>query len=129
MEFSLGDTPTTGSVLSTNFFLQDKRNKKIIVPTTTIEDIFNLNDIRQCKLLKVDCEGSEYAIFENMNLKILEKIQYIFLEVHPVAGSSSESLLKFLNDFFEIRYQKTKTSKRGLYDQLIEVFGKKKMGT
>jgi hypothetical protein len=44
------------------------------------------------KLLKVDCEGSEYDIVEALDAATAGPVQQISMEVHPVAGRSAEGL-------------------------------------
>jgi len=44
------------------------------------------------KLMKVDCEGSEYDLFDALNGEQAAGIRQIAMEVHPVAGRSMEQL-------------------------------------
>jgi FkbM family methyltransferase len=44
------------------------------------------------KLLKVDCEGSEYDIVDALDAAAAAAVQQISMEVHPVAGRSAEGL-------------------------------------
>lgn len=43
------------------------------VPTMSFDDLFSLCNIKKCRLLKIDCEGSEYEILFNSK-KFKEKI-------------------------------------------------------
>ncbi len=44
------------------------------------------NNIDKIKLLKIDCEGSEYEILNNVNRSILNKVEYLFGEFHAKGG-------------------------------------------
>ena len=67
------------------------------VQTTTLERIFEKNDIGHCDLLKIDCEGSEYALIYATPDKIFDKISAIFLEYHEwTDGQDSDKLKRFL---------------------------------
>ena len=46
----------------------------------TLSDVFKGFDGR-CKLLKIDCEGAEYEIFEN-SLHLLDRVDYLVIELH-----------------------------------------------
>jgi len=46
----------------------------------TLEELFTKESITRCKLLKIDCEGSEHEILLNTN--ILECVQYLSGEFH-----------------------------------------------
>ncbi|NIP39174.1 MAG: methyltransferase domain-containing protein [Candidatus Dadabacteria bacterium] len=48
----------------------------------SLNDIFSENSIDHCDFLKVDCEGCEYHIFKDVADEVLDKIDYMALEVH-----------------------------------------------
>lgn len=52
------------------------------VKTFNLNTIFSDNKIKYCDLLKLDCEGSEYEILENLDNKIFAKIGSIIMEYH-----------------------------------------------
>ena len=58
------------------------------VSCTTLDRIFSDYAIDHCSLLKVDCEGAEYEIFESASDETLAHIDSIILEWHPVADKS-----------------------------------------
>ena len=79
------------------------------VQATTLERIFQKNKIGKCDLLKLDCEGSEYAIIYSAPKDIFKKIDNIFLEYHDWAcppklqcrrmeGENSEKLKNYLKN-------------------------------
>lgn len=50
------------------------------VSSTTLDDIFSKQLIGSCKLLKIDCEGSEHEIL--CNTKVLDRVEYLAGEFH-----------------------------------------------
>ena len=70
------------------------------VKTITLDDILLRFKIDKCKLLKIDCEGSEFEIFYNS--KLLNKIEYVTGETHSYDNkrNNRESLLKYLEKYF-----------------------------
>ncbi|NCY22470.1 FkbM family methyltransferase [bacterium] len=44
-------------------------------------------------LLKVDCEGAEFEIFESLSPEFFRAVKQILVEIHPVSGKAPESLL------------------------------------
>ena len=71
-----------------------KGNKKVIIETITLKDVFEKNKIGACDFLKIDCEGAEYEILYNTPLKYLEKIKSITLEYHK--NGNVDELQRFL---------------------------------
>ncbi len=59
-----------------------KQRENTNVSSTTIENIKKQNNIDKIKLLKIDCEGSEYEILENLSSDVLKKIELIRGEFH-----------------------------------------------
>lgn len=71
-----------------------------VVPCDTLPDIFRIHTLPRIDLLKIDCEGGEYDIFDNVPAEVMEKIGAISMEVHNTDGAWSrlESLHKTLRD-------------------------------
>ena len=65
------------------------------VQTTTLERIFQKNQIEHCDLLKLDCEGSEFKIIYSAPKTIVSKIIHIFLEYHDWIDNENSKELKF----------------------------------
>jgi FkbM family methyltransferase len=61
-------------------------------PCFTLERIFTDCRINRINLLKVDCEGSEYGIFETLSSDTAARIDQIAMEVHQVEGASADHL-------------------------------------
>lgn len=95
--FSLGRFSTQGSLKTVGFSYEDKNARHIKVKSFTLEKLFKENNINHCALLKMDCEGSEYLIFESLPKGFLKKINMIFIEVHIVKDRKP----LMLKDFFE----------------------------
>jgi FkbM family methyltransferase len=67
------------------------------IPSTTLDQIFDSLGVDKCKLLKIDCEGSEYEIL--FSTHSLSKVEYLSGEFHynqllQDQGYSVEGLLK-----------------------------------
>ena len=54
-----------------------------------------LNETGYCSLLKIDCEGSEYEIFEGASERTLKRIQKVVCEYHKTADRDGENLRTF----------------------------------
>lgn len=84
--------------------VHDKRaGKKIKVPTITLEQIFKENNLEKIDFLKVDIEGGEWDIFENIPEYLLDKIDRIAIEIDgtPEKPTSTTKFLKLLKGKFE----------------------------
>ncbi|WP_432718333.1 FkbM family methyltransferase [Pectinatus frisingensis] len=77
---AVGDNSGGASACLSNLHLTGHRVYNI--PSLTLEDIFNKYNIIKCKLLKIDCEGSEYDILEKSKLDLLKNIEFIRGEFH-----------------------------------------------
>ncbi|MDD5617541.1 MAG: FkbM family methyltransferase [Candidatus Omnitrophica bacterium] len=68
----------------------------------TLAEVFDENNIDQCDLLKIDCEGCEYQILFGLPKDYFSKIKRIYLEYHEFKSSDAaynhESLIKLLKD-------------------------------
>jgi len=83
--FEFGATSTLGSLSAAGFSLRKNKAKGIETIATTLSEIFADHSLGQVKLLKIDCEGSEYAIlFEEGAQEALRKCRFLIMEVHPV---------------------------------------------
>ena len=63
-----------------DFNWEIQSNKKIEIDTMSFNDF--ANDLDKIDFLKVDIEGSEYDLFENMSIENLNKIRKIGCEYH-----------------------------------------------
>lgn len=62
-----------------------------VVPSSTatveiqglsLEELFQLNGLKRCDFMKMDCEGCEFEVLLNASPRILERISHICLEYH-----------------------------------------------
>ncbi|MFN7161309.1 MAG: FkbM family methyltransferase [Candidatus Gracilibacteria bacterium] len=87
-------------------YAKDAKQYKI-VPGISLDDIMKENNIEICSLLKIDCEGAEYDIFESTSPETFSKIQAIFMEYHEHFGRSHKELIEiFEKNGFTIRHLK-----------------------
>ena len=76
---------------SMNIYGKDKG----AIESTTIDMLMKAYDIDNIRLLKIDCEGSEYEILEGSE-HLLDKIDAIRGEIHPMAGKSQQDLMTLI---------------------------------
>ena len=57
-------------------------SKTITVNSISLQNIMDNNNITNCNFLKLDCEGTEYEILENLPLSYYNKIEKIIIEYH-----------------------------------------------
>jgi FkbM family methyltransferase len=108
VSFAKGMSSTTGSIqelgvykiksekrryFSRNEVVNDECGLKEAV---TINEVFSHNDINYCKLLKVDCEGSEYALFSTFEEHLLSRVAFMVIEAHPTNSHNPAELKEFL---------------------------------
>ena len=75
---------------------------RTLVDTISLDDIFKRHHIKECNLLKIDCEGSEYDILLNSNKFQSGAVKQLLGEFHTNEYLSSkeytmEKLLAFCN--------------------------------
>ena len=59
-----------------------KNSNYIQVKSITLQKIFDLNNIKKCNLLKLDCEGSEYEIINSLPDSYFSMIDKMIIEYH-----------------------------------------------
>jgi FkbM family methyltransferase len=75
-----------------------------MIPSTTLDGVFDSLGIDACKLLKIDCEGSEYEIL--FSTSALPKVEYLSGEFHfndhlLGMGYTAEGLLQHCRKYIE----------------------------
>lgn len=76
--------PSTNTGASSLFRHWKIGSIKESVPAITLDKFFQQNSINRVRLLKIDCEGAEYLVFEGGKGVIKQKlIEFIALEYHP----------------------------------------------
>jgi FkbM family methyltransferase len=79
--------------------VQEEQGRMISVQAVTLEDILGGQGIERIDLLKLDCEGAEYAILMDVSKKVLDRIERIVMEVHDLdAERNHHVLFSFLDD-------------------------------
>lgn len=100
--FNLGITKKGGK----RYLYFDKKNTgghslfrssadKVLINTIKLEEVFRINEIRYCNLLKIDTEGAEYEIIPNLSKMYLKRIKNIVIEYHN--NGEVGSLVEILN--------------------------------
>jgi FkbM family methyltransferase len=69
-----------------------------LVPTISLEELFNKYELKTIHTLKMDCEGAEYEALFGASQETLNRIERIRMEMHHVEGSSLENLIAYLVD-------------------------------
>jgi FkbM family methyltransferase len=70
----------------------------------SVPQIMELNDIEEIALLKMDIEGSEFAVLSaEENLSWLKKVDQLVLEVHPTFGDSASLISRLQNAGFIVQ--------------------------
>ena len=62
--------------------IHDSTSKSIQVKSSTLQNIFDSNNLDVCDYLKLDCEGAEYEIIESLPDEYFKKIKQIYIEYH-----------------------------------------------
>jgi FkbM family methyltransferase len=81
------------------------------VRSITLDDVFERHGIERCRLLKIDCEGSEHEILRST--QVLNRVDWIVGEFHinthlESQGYSIENLVAYLETYLprkHIRYE------------------------
>ncbi|MBP9711147.1 MAG: FkbM family methyltransferase [Candidatus Pacebacteria bacterium] len=95
-----------------------KSDTSVTVPCLTLEEVFTKAGVIHCDLLKLDIEGSEYAVLMNAPLEVLKCIDRMVMEYHLFAGVSPDDLMNFLSRNGFIVY--INTSLKHLYATRLE---------
>ncbi|GAC1346442.1 MAG: FkbM family methyltransferase [Ktedonobacteraceae bacterium] len=76
-----------------------KPEKLVEVPTTTLQDIMDRNNIQQLDFLKMDCEGSEGSILHSLPQEYLKRVKKIAMEFHDhLSVFSHDEIQKLLGE-------------------------------
>ncbi len=73
------------------------------VKSMSLKNIFDKNEISECDILKLDCEGSEYTIFETLPDIYYNKIKKIIMEYH-IFDSNYKYLEKLKNKLEKMNF-------------------------
>ena len=79
-----------------------KTVEKLSVECITLADVMR-DALDTCSVLKVDCEGAEYGIFEYIDEETLQRIKRIVVEYHPYPGKLVDDIKeKLRRNNFEV---------------------------
>lgn len=93
----------------------DVSDDTIDIEVCTLSKLMSDNDIDRIDLLKVDIEGSEYQLFEQVEADELSRIETIVMETHRLPGHSPDVIVAKLEaNGFNVKRRRTKLSMAGL---------------
>jgi FkbM family methyltransferase len=72
-------------------------------PAMPLEQLFKKYQINHCHLVKCDCEGAEFEIFNNLDKGVYQKIDHIVMEYHLF--DSSFKLQQLITNFEQHGFQ------------------------
>ena len=84
--------------------MQGGSSQYIEVPTIALNDILDYIEAKQCRVLKIDCEGCEIKGFGNITSENLDRIDYIVGEFHPWSTSSQAFFEMFKGKFDNMNF-------------------------
>nr|WKN35259.1 FkbM family methyltransferase [Tunicatimonas sp. TK19036] len=96
-ELSLNASTLDEYTTMASIFEHDSRNQQITVETITLQDQLEAAGYQQVDFLKLDCEGSEYAILYNLPQSLLQQIKIMSIETHQ--GTQPDENLESLEQF------------------------------
>ncbi len=92
--FNCGKTSTTGALLEVGRdWKRTEHNYE--VGCTSYADLLKSVD-QPVKLMKVDCEGGEYAFLMDAPQELLRKVEFFYMEAHPTKFHQPADLEKFM---------------------------------
>jgi FkbM family methyltransferase len=84
--------PLDGMSLETDF---------VSVKTISLATVFAENNIDRCDFLKIDCEGSEWDVFENISEDLLDRVDLLVAELHCYVPQAKGRSKKDFIDLFK----------------------------
>lgn len=129
LTFYIDPTNTTiGSLSENHLQIHAKEVNKITVPAISLKTFIAQNDIKKISLIKMDIEGAEYDIIENLEDEVFDIVDNFLIEYHDNEGEKAEKLVKKLVskgfDIYQIRDQNSKGN-----DSIKETYKTSKLGT
>ena len=94
LSFDASDSFTTSATM---MHTDPGATDSLVVSCVTLSQIFEVNGITQCALLKMDCEGAEYDILYGCPPDLFRRIDQIAMEVHR--GEGKEQNIDALETF------------------------------
>jgi FkbM family methyltransferase len=99
------------------------------VPSTSLGDLLSENSVDRVSILKIDVEGSEYAIFEGVSDETLSKVDNIIMEFHDnFGGRLRDSITNRLDKNFTYKiYQDDCKNPASEWEERGTIFATKKI--
>lgn len=113
------DDDESGHSLLTNGEHYENVNSK------SLEKIFVENDITYCDFLKLDCEGTEYEIFDTLPSDYFKKIKKIIIEYH-LADTHPELLENLIK---KLKFHSFSISVKPLFSNIGFIYAKNNLIT
>lgn len=107
----------------------DKSNKiqKIIVPTITLKNFIKQEKLNKIDLIKIDIEGAEYDVIENLENEVFDIVDRFLIEWHDNTDTGKlESMVSLLESK---GYSITKAFDQNTSEDLKNNFKNKQLGT
>lgn len=94
---------------------KDSSEEYELVATDTLANFMKDNNIRKCDFMKLNCEGSEFAIILNSTKETLQKIRILLILYHLdlVAEYKEQDMVNWLHECGFSTEVRNKTAKRG----------------
>lgn len=104
-------------IIEDGYIFQEKNSK---IKSTTLDEIFKTHNIKDLRLLKLDCEGSEYEIMQNTDVNTLKKIKSLRGEFHSNKGVKGKYNIKKLYNYVSKYIKDVNVCKCDLYPVLFK---------
>ena len=75
-----------------------EQGQEVMVDCLTLEDLFKLNGVKSCDLMKMDCEGAELQIIKEAPRGLLLRIRQIAMEYHNIGPHDHRDLVDLLTN-------------------------------
>lgn len=104
--FAIGGSSTTGSIAKLNVYKEKDGKRKafasgrtVQINCTTLNALFEeIGANSRCRLLKIDCEGSEYRSMKAADPSLWTRVDYMIIEAHPCVEGSPHELRNWIAD-------------------------------
>ena len=100
-----------------------KTSKARNIKSINLEEIFLENEITICNLLKIDAEGAEFEILENINKNMFENVENIIFEYHIFEKNSNDRLENIIK---KLEMNGYKINKKPYSDEIGLIYAIKK---
>ena len=88
--------------------MYSKSSNTITIDAINLEEIFLKNNLKKCDFLKIDAEGAEFDILENISEDMLKTISKIVIEYHIFEDNSIKRLENIIEKFEKNGFKITK---------------------